>query len=362
MIGMRLRLARKASGHSLRSLAAAIGHRVTAQAIGKYERDESMPSSGVLIVLADAVGVPLDYLTSQGDIRLENVDFRKKRLVSRREEEAQVEARVLHLLERYLAVEEVLGLSTVAWDMPREAPCPVLQDLAEAEHAAFSTRTHWGLGLDPIPNLVELLEEHGIKVLSMRLTNVDGLTARVRREDKSIASVVVVNRDDWGERQRFTLAHELGHMVLDPAPKIDEEKAAHRFAGAFLMPAEYLRSEIGKHRRSMGWGELFDLKRIFGVSVQALTYRCKDLGIFGAPLVRMLFNEFSRRGWRTPPFEEPWAMPGEQPLRFERLCFRALAEGAISEAKAAELLGQSVHELNRRMDEPPGLETEIAGI
>ena len=245
--------------------------------------------------------------------------------------------------------------------MPREAPWPALRDPAEAEQAALGMRAHWGLGLDPIPNLVDLLEERGIKVLAMSLPNIDGLTARVRREDRGVASVVVVNRDDWGERQRFTLAHELGHMVLDPAPKIDEEKAAHRFAGAFLMPAETLRSEIGKHRKSIGWGELFELKRIFGVSVQALTYRCKDLGIFGAPVVRQLFNEFTRRGWRTPPFKEPWAMPGERPMRFERLCFRALSEGAISEAKAAELLSHSVHELNRRMDEPPSLEAELAG-
>ena len=86
------------------------------------------------------------------------------------------------------------------------------------------------------------------------------------------------------------------------------------------MPAETLRSEIGKHRKSIGWGELFELKRIFGVSVQALTYRCKDLGIFGAPVVRQLFNEFRRRGWRSPPHEEPGAMPGERPMRFERLC------------------------------------------
>ena len=55
-------------------------------------------------------------------------------------------------------------------------------------------------------------------------------------------------------------------------------------------------------------------------------------------------------------------MPGEEPMRFERLCFRALAEGAISEAKTAELLGHSVHELNRRMDEPPSLEAELAGV
>ena len=359
-VGQRIRVSRRACGLSLRDLEARIDNRVTAQAISKYERDESMPSSGVLIALSDALGVPVDYLASDRDIRLEAVDFRKKRLTSRREE-AQVEASVLHLLERYLTVEEILGLPTVAWDMPREAPWPVLRDPAEAEHAARGLRAHWGLGLDPIPNLVDLLEERGIKVLAMSITNINGLTARVRREGTSVASVVVVNRDDWGERQRFTLAHELGHMALETAPKIDDEKAAHRFAGAFLMPAETLRAEIGKRRKSMGWGELFDLKRIFGVSVQALTYRCKDLGIFGAPLVRRLFEEFTRRGWRSPPYREPGAMPGERPTRFERLCFRALAEGAISEAKAAELLGHSVRELNRRMDEPPGVETVAGG-
>ena len=359
-IGQRIRVSRRACGLSLRDLEARIDNRVTAQAISKYERNETMPSSGVLIALADALNVPVDHLVSDSDIRFEAVEFRKKWLTSRREE-AQVEARVLHLLERYLAVEEILGLPTVAWDMPREAPWPVLRDPAEAEQAALGMRAHWGLGLDPIPNLVDLLEERGIKVLAMGLLNIDGLTARVRRDDTSVASVVVVNQGDWGERQRFTLAHELGHMTLDPAPKLDEEKAAHRFAGAFLIPAETLRSEVGKHRRSIGWGELFELKRIFGVSVQALTYRCKELGIFGAPVVRQLFSEFVRRGWRSPPYKEPWSMEGERPMRFERLCFRALSEGAISEAKAAELLGLSVHELNRRMDEPPSLEAEPAG-
>ena len=269
-----------------------------------------------------------------------------------RREEARIEAKVLHLLERYLAVEELLGLP-VAWDRPREAPWPVLHGPAEAEHAARGLRAHWGLGLDPIANLVDLSEERGIKVISADLASVDGLTARVRRDDGSAASVVVVNRGDWGERQRFTIAHELGHMVLDVAPKVEDERSAHRFAGAFLMPAETLRAKIGRRRKSMSWDELFDLKRIFGVSVQALTYRCKDLGIFSNMLFRQLFDEFSRRGWRSPPYEEPHAMKGEKPKRFERLCFRALAEGVISEAKAAELLGHSLRELSRRMDEPP---------
>ncbi len=360
-IGQRIRIARRAEGLSLRDLESRIDNRVTAQAISKYERDESMPSSGVLIALASALGVSVDYLASDSVIALEDVDFRRKRLTSKREE-AQVEAKVLDLLERYLTVEGILGLHTVAWDMPRDAPWPLLHDLVEAEQAAHGLRGHWGLGLDPIPNLVELLEERGIKVLSMPLSNMDGLTAGVRREDRSIASVIVVNRRDWGERQRFTVAHELGHMVLNVAPKIDDERAAHRFAGAFLMPAETLRAEVGRHRQSIGWSELFDLKRIFGVSVQALTYRCKDLGIFGSPLFQRLFNEFKRRGWRSPPYREPWAMDGEEPRRFGRLCFRALAEGAISESKAAELLGHSVHELVRLMDEPPTMKAAPVSV
>ena len=348
MIGQRLNLSRVAAGLSLRDLQARINNRVTAQAISKYERNESMPSSGVIIALAGALHVSVDYLAGEREIVLEAVEFRREVLTSR-QEEARVEARVLQLLERYLTVEELLGLPSVTWDKPREAPWPVLADSAEAEHGARGLRTHWELGLDPVPNLIEVLEERGIKVLSMALRNIDGLAARVRRESGSVASVVVVNRRDWGERQRFTMAHELGHMVLDVAPNVDDEKAAHRFAGAFLMPAEALRAEIGRRRKSIGWSELFELKRIFGVSVQALTYRCKELGIFSNALFRRLFDDFSRRGWRSPPYREPHAMDGEEPRRFERLCLRALAEGAISDAKAAELLGTSVHALNRRM-------------
>lgn len=353
MIGPRLKLARSAAGLSLRGLEQRMGCRVTAQAIGKYERDQSMPSSGVLIALADALSVSVDYLVGDREMVLEAVEFRKKKITSKREE-AQVEAKVLHLLERYLMVEEFLGLPSVEWDKPREVPYPVIGDPSEADRAAHSLRLYWGLGFDPIPNLVELLEDRGIKVFAVALGRIDGLMARVRRVGRSAVPVLVVNGDDWGERQRLTMAHELGHLVLEVAAKVDEEKVAYRFAGAFLMPAEVLWAAIGKYRTSIGWGELFELKELFGVSVQALTYRCRELGIFSDALFRRLFQEFSRLGWRKPPYREPKAMACEEPRRFERLCFRALAEGAISEAKAAELLETSVRALNRRMEEPPG--------
>ena len=105
-------------------------------------------------------------------------------------------------------------------------------------------------------------------------------------------------------------------------------------------------------RTSIGWSELFSLKRLFGVSVQALVYRCRDLGIINEALFRRLFQNMSKQGWRSPPYREPQEIPSEEPTRFERLCSRALAEKVISEAKAAELLGISVRELHGRMEQP----------
>ncbi|MCY4053598.1 MAG: helix-turn-helix transcriptional regulator [Hyphomicrobiales bacterium] len=80
MIGKRLKLARSAAGLSLRELEAKIENLVTAQAIGKYERDESMPSSDILIALAFALGVSVDYMIGDPEIILETIEFRKKEL------------------------------------------------------------------------------------------------------------------------------------------------------------------------------------------------------------------------------------------------------------------------------------------
>ena len=352
MIGLRLKLARTAAGYSLRGLAAAIGHRVTAQAIGKYERNESMPSSGVIIALATALRTSVDYLLGDPELVLQDLEFRKNAFTTKRGE-ARVEAAVLANLERYLAVEDILGLSSTFWNQPRDAPYPVQQDAVEAERAAEALRHHWGLGHEPIPNLVELLEERGMKIFSLPLGSVGGLAALARRPGRPDVPIVVVNVEDWGERQRFTIAHELGHTVLAVEPGLPLERVAHRFAGAFLMPSETLRLEVGRHRTSIPIGELVFLKHVFGVSIQALTYRCKDLGIITQATYVGMFDEFERLGWRTPPYKEYGAWCGEQPTRFRRLCLRALAEGAISESKAAEFLDVSISGVEKYMRGTP---------
>ena len=87
MIGTRLKLARSASGLSLRGLSGRIDNRVSAQAIGKYERDESMPSSGILMALADALQVSVNYLAGDPGISLGSVDFRTKEVAGTREKD-----------------------------------------------------------------------------------------------------------------------------------------------------------------------------------------------------------------------------------------------------------------------------------
>jgi Zn-dependent peptidase ImmA (M78 family)/DNA-binding XRE family transcriptional regulator len=351
MIGQRLRLARARAGLSLRDLSGRIDNLVSAQAIGKYERDEMVPGSRVLIALAEALDVSESYLVGQGEVELEDVEFRSDKTTSARDS-ARVKAAVIDHLERYLVIEEILQAASQDWDRPRGSPFPVVE-VAGAELAAKNVRDYWGLGLNPIPNLVEFLEEKGIKVLALDLPEAfSGLTCWVRRKRDGRVPVIVINSNHSGERERFTICHELGHMLLEVGEGLDAEKVAHRFAGSFLMPAEVVWAEIGKHRNSMSLGELFALKRLVGLSVQAVAYRCKDLGIIGPSFFRRLFQHFSEQGWRTPPYPEPFAIQREKPQRFKRLCFRALAEGAISDAKAAELLGISVRQLNQEMEAP----------
>ncbi|HLT19794.1 MAG TPA: helix-turn-helix transcriptional regulator, partial [Thermomicrobiales bacterium] len=159
MFGERLKLARKRSGLSLRGLADAIDHAVSAQAIGRYERDEMLPGSATALKLAKALGVPLSYLFSPSEIRLEGVEFRKT-AATRAQERAMVEAAVLDSLDRYLLVEDLLEIGSHVWDKPEGAPFKV-SDLDDAETAAESVRKAWNLGGDAIPNVTELLEEHG---------------------------------------------------------------------------------------------------------------------------------------------------------------------------------------------------------
>ena len=357
MIGDRLKLARRKAGYSLRELSSAMDARVTAQAIGKYERGESVPSSGVLLALAKALGVSLTYLLDTQGIELTSVDFRTKANTTARDR-AHVTTEVLEWIERYLQIEQILGLDSGKWRSPISKPRQ-LGRVADAEKLASEVRKNWSLGSDPILNMTEQFEEKGLKVLVIDLPErVSGFTCLVQRPGgKPEVPVIVVSRAFPLERRRLTLAHEFAHRLIDGTnlPEKDNEKAATAFAGAFLMPADHLLSEVGKRRHSLGYKELIELKQIYRVSGAALLMRLRQLDVISNAILVYAFQSVAR-GWRTqePAEIEPSKDRGslERPRRFERLCYRALAEGLISLSKASELLRLPLHQVEEGLKGP----------
>jgi len=220
----------------------------------------------------------------------------------------------------------------------------------EVERAAEDLRSSWELGSGPLDSLTDLLEERGLKVGSM---DADVLfdACTFRSEQDTSVTAVVVRSDMPGDRQRFCLAHELGHLMLRP-DGLDDEEAAHRFAAAFLVPRAAALFELRGRRVDLSLYELHLLKHKYGLSMQAWIYRAGDLGIISRTKAETLFKTFSSKGWRK---EEPGdVIAPEVPRRFERLVMGSLADGLISESRASELLGMPVRDFLSREAEVHG--------
>jgi len=332
-LGERIKVARRVTGLSLRSLSEAVG--VSAQAVSKYERGLDVPSSGVLIRLAQALNVRVERLLRPTEVSLSSFRYRGHVALTQRNQ-LKVQAQAQDWLERYLTTETIVG-ENVLFAFPEINR--QIKAIDEAERAALELRRVWDLGLAPIDSMVEVLEAKGIKVgIVEGAEKFDALTFWANND----IPVMVVKQNVPGDRQRFSLAHELGHLILEVDPHLDQEKVAHRFAGAFLVPEPVVNYELGRKRRKLDLYELHLLKHKYGLSMQALIYRAKDVGILSPISSKHWFRLFREKGWHR---EEPGdTIPPERPARFERLVLRALAEEIISETRAAELLGLSLTE------------------
>ena len=343
MNGQRIELARKRAGFSLRGLSAALGGKPSHQSIRKYEKGKMTPSGSILVALAKALGVSTDFLMSDQVQALAGVEFRKLSSTSAKDR-ARVQAEVMDQVDRYLTIEELLALDTAHWTSPIQPVCLVHE--TDAENVADRLRDAWGLGNTPIPNLTDLLEEQGLKVIMISLPDtVSGLTCwAIRPDDDDHIPIIVVNRNHGLERRRFTLAHELAHRVLDTDSPVNIERAANRFAGAFLIPANHLRYRVSSAqnpgRRQISYDEIIRLKHFYRVSAAALLMRLHQIEVLSESSMRYAFQTIAR-GWRKnepEPLEVNSEHYFELPRRFVRLCYWALAERLIAPTRAAQLL------------------------
>ncbi|MCC7375766.1 MAG: helix-turn-helix domain-containing protein [Verrucomicrobiales bacterium] len=349
----RLLQARQMMGWSLRELSDQIGGAVSYAALAKYEHGKMEPSSGMLLALASALKQSPDFFFRPFRLQLTGIRFRKKSRLSVTAETAFRE-QACEYFERYQEIEELVGdIRTFTPPFPGES----ITVPEQAEEFARRLREQWKLGEDPLPNVQQLLEDHGIKVFELATDDrqFDGLKAGTE-----VGPVVVLA--SWLNsnvpRKRMTEVHELAHIVLPFAqgtPDRAEEPAVARFAGAFLLPEESFKPAFGAHRSQLGVGELIQLKVTFGVSIWAIMKRAEQLGLISPAVYQRFCIYANEHQWRTQgePGDALYQRP-EHHGRFRQLVFRAIAEDIISMAKGAELLGVDLVALRRELQEVVG--------
>ena len=259
---------------------------MTATAISKYEKGEILLDSKKLIDFANAYNVKsIELLKVYNTPKMKFTSFRKKKRLT---------GQNLELLEELIQ--------------------------------------------DEVAKYLEIINMNNINP-DNRFADFDGLSEIVN----NIPVIVLLDGIKDGARQRFTIAHELGHLILNiNNDELDEERLCNRFASALLMPKEAIINEFGYSRGNINFFELTAFKNEFKVSYTAIVYRLKDLNIISEYLYKKLSIFLSQRIGKN----DPKPIQPETSFQFKKIVYKLEADEIISVNKACELLGVTVDEYN----------------
>jgi transcriptional regulator with XRE-family HTH domain/Zn-dependent peptidase ImmA (M78 family) len=335
-IGTRLRQYRTARGYTLDELVERMGGLVTKQALSKYEHDRAMPRTTVLLALARALDIKASRLIAEPEYHFQLVAYRALASLPKKERET-IENTVQLELERRLTLADKLGIACSFPFGTTEVP---ISDVSAAEYAAGELRCAWNLGGGPISNVVDTLESRGVHLIDIDTERkFDGLAIIATDEHgERVACGIAARREVSRARQRMSHAHELGHLCMQVADGVDDEAAARLFAGAFLYPADAVRAEFGARRNRITADELLVAKRRWGMSIQGVLYRLRDLEVIDETSYKWWCMFINRAGWRT---DEPGDEPRECSTWAETHAHRAAAEGLIARESLAEYIPAS---------------------
>jgi Zn-dependent peptidase ImmA (M78 family)/DNA-binding XRE family transcriptional regulator len=334
---------RAARNLSLEELAVKMGGMVTKQAISKYENGKANPTPTVLAKLADVLGTNASFFFTEPSIKVEFGAYRKSGMLLKKEA-GKIKSVIECELENRVKILELLGQADGS-KIPIQAFA--VESMGDTEKAAEKLREQWELGLEPIRNVTETLENRNICVINVEAgPNFDGITAKAYDQENVLKTVALVTRTGVDVvRQRLNITHELGHLVMKISEKIveeneeNEEKAAFRFGAAFLAPAKKIIEDIGERRSAIQLDELFLLKRRFGLSIQSLIFRLLELGIIKESYYWNLFNLINKLGWRK---GEPEDWDVESSVWLQKNVLRLFAEGAIDKNTVKRIMVENV--------------------
>lgn len=341
----RLKAARKMNGYSLQDLSDAIRNQLNKQSIQRLETGEAKPDSETISLLSKALKLPPNYFVRETAVSLEDLTFRKLKKLPVKEQE-KVIAQTVDYLERYLELEEMLGINNKISFAPKGY---TIKNETDVEQAAMDLRKKWKLGEDALPNIVEMLEENNIKVYLLKADkSFSGMSTILNNK----IGVIVLNENEEIPvvRRRFSALHELAHLYLDLS-QFDEkkiEKMCDHFAASMLIIPEKLISILGKKRTNIVMQELYFISEQYGISLSAIAYHAFSLGIISASYHKFFMIRYNQFKTREKEFTVYAGKEGSD--RFLQLLYRAVAEEIISTSKAASLNNQRLADFREMLD------------
>lgn len=230
-----------------------------------------------------------------------------------------------------------------------------LNDEDSIEQFAADVRAAAGLGDgEVVGNCIRAAERLGCLVLPMREELGRHLGLSVRADQTPVICVARTSGAHAipGDRQRFTVAHEIGHLGLHAALGPPEsahdatcyEKQAHRFAGAFLAPGDELLQALREEGSRVTLRTLAALKRQWGISIKALVMRFQGMGVIDGDHARSLYKQISARGWNK---SEPVDVGGEEAIWLRKAIHKSHRGTPDSLRAAAIAAGVGVSYLSR---------------
>jgi Zn-dependent peptidase ImmA (M78 family)/DNA-binding XRE family transcriptional regulator len=329
-----LRVAREALGLTQTDLARQTG--LEQSDLSRWERGLRAPNDEQVQTLAVELRVPARFLLS--DTRFTQPVHRTQRAETKRT------ARLVSARLELARVAATKLLADINIDTPFDFPTIEDPGPADPEEAAAALRRVWRVPAGPIDDLSALVEAAGAIVLPVNfgVSNILAGYAHLRGDQRWC--FVNTSTTD-GAQGRFSLAHEIGHALLhwdrfDAPTGRDAEQEAHRFAAALLMPAADISAALGRVRFTLN--DLVAVRRRWGVSVQALITRSRDLRLITADQYTRLYKQISARGWRK---TEPGVVPVERPALLTEALAVQRNEHGYSEGELADLAGFDLERL-----------------
>lgn len=328
-----LAVAREARGMTQLELAERSG--VPQGTISKAEHGLAALSDERLAALAEALGFPLDVIRWDDEVYgFGSSSFyhrKQKSLPQTRLREIQATFNLHRMRARRLS----RGLDIV----PKHRFEPLdLDDYGTPEEAARAVRAMWNVPMGPLKDVCRLIENAGGVVVRADLNTpkISAISQWVPGE----RPIFVTNTANPADRERFTLAHEIAHVLLHATPREEQEAEADGFASELLMPAADIRQHLAG---GIDLARAAQLKPYWRVSMAAIIRRTRDLGFITEGRYKSLSVQMSQKGWRT---REPVEIERDRPRFLDQVIDAQIANGYTVD-DLAKVAGLTVDEFAR---------------